>query len=154
MKFIEEINWYLLRKWKINILFYEKYKTRSRKLLWTLFLFDIFIQTHIKIKLPVFGRAAFSYSAVQTPFDIVLPLVIGLHKETNVRVSLGKQLNSRFCVQPTYGAQEYLTWTDTALSGYQITPWSSGASEIHSLCPEKFKLGTYVLTDDRYSHKI
>ena len=31
--------------------------------------------------------------------------------------------------------------TDTALSGYHFTPWSSWASEIHFLCPEKFRLG-------------
>ena len=34
-----------------------------------------------------------------------------------------------------------ITCTDTALSGYQFIPWSSGASDIHLLCPEKFTLG-------------
>ena len=28
-----------------------------------------------------------------------------------------------FCVQPICGAKEYQTCTDTALSGYQFTPW-------------------------------
>ena len=32
--------------------------------------------TH-KVKVTSFGRAAFSYSAIQQPFDISLPLVIG-----------------------------------------------------------------------------
>ena len=50
----------------------------------------------------------------------------------------GKLFLSRFCVKPTYGTQEYKTCTDTALSRYQFTPWSSGASEIHFLCQEKF----------------
>ena len=40
-----------------------------------------------------------------------------------------------------YGTQEYLTCTDTALTWYQFTPWSSGASEIYFLCPEEFTLG-------------
>ena len=31
------------------------------------------------------------------------------------------------CVQPTYSAQEYQTFTDTALSEYQFTPWLSRA---------------------------
>ena len=53
----------------------------------------------------------------------------------------GKLFHSWFCVQPTYSAPEYLTCTDTTLSGYQITPWQSEASEIHFLCPEKFMLG-------------
>ena len=44
-------------------------------------------------------------------------------------------------MQPTYGAQEYQTCTDTARSGYQFTTWSSGASKINFLCPEKFTLG-------------
>ena len=82
-------------------------------------------------------------SAIQ-PFShhlTLIPLVIGLYWETSVRVSLGKLFHYRFCVQPTYGAQECQTCTDTALSGYQFTPWSSGASEIHFLCPEKFTLG-------------
>ena len=45
------------------------------------------------------------------------------------------------CLQPAYGAEEYQTCIDTALLRYQFTPWSSGASEIHFLCPEKFTLG-------------
>ena len=32
---------------------------------------------------------------------------------------------------PKYGAQEYQACTDTTLSGYQFTLWSSGASEIY-----------------------
>ena len=57
----------------------------------------------------------------------------GLHGETI--------LLSVFCVQPTHGAQEYLTCTDGVVLGYQFTPWSSLASGIHFLCPEKFTLG-------------
>ena len=42
---------------------------------------------------------------------------------------------------PTYSAQKYQTCTEIALLGYQFRPWSSGDSEIHFLCPEKFTLG-------------
>ena len=41
-----------------------------------------------------FCRAAFSYSAVQPPFDI-----IGLHYETSVGVSLGKEACSLLVMQ-------------------------------------------------------
>ena len=95
----------------------------------------------LNVKVNSFGKAAFSYSAAQPSFDIYLPLVIGLHQETSVRVSLDKQFHSRFCVLPTYGAQVYQTCTDTALSGYQFTSWLNEASEIHFLYPEKFTLG-------------
>ena len=37
---------------------------------------------------------------------------------------LGKLFRSRFCVQLTHDDQEYRTCTDTALSGYQLTPWA------------------------------
>ena len=80
-----------------------------------------------------FGRTAFSYSAIQPPFDI---LTSPGHWAT-----LGNQCLCLPGVQATYGTQEYLTCTDTALSGHQVTPWSSGASEIHFLCPEIFTLG-------------
>ena len=58
-------------------------------------------------------------AAVQ-PFNHPLTLtslVIGLHKKTSVRVYLGK-FHLRFYVHPTYGAQEYQTCADSALSGY------------------------------------
>ena len=90
-----------------------------------------------KVKVTSFGRAAFSYAVVQPLFDILFPLIIGLHQETSVHVSPEKLYHSWFCVQPTYGAQTYQTCIDTALPGYQFTPWSSGASEIHFLRPEK-----------------
>ena len=74
-------------------------------------------------------------------FVILTSSGLGLHQETNILDSLGKLFCSRFCVQSTYVAQEYLTCTYTAISGYQITPWSSGSWDIHFLCPEKFMLG-------------
>ena len=39
-------------------------------------------------KVTSFGMATFRYSAVQPPFDNQLPLVIGLHYQNSVRVSL------------------------------------------------------------------
>ena len=95
----------------------------------------------LKVKVTSFGRAAFSYLGVQPPFDI---LTSPGHWATlgNKHSGLpGETISLKFCVQPTYGTQEYLTSTDTALSGYQITHWLSGALEIHFLCPEKFTLG-------------
>ena len=44
---------------------------------------------------------------------------------------------SRFCVQPTYGAQEYQICTDTAISGYQFTPWLSDASRGFISCAKR-----------------
>ena len=79
-----------------------------------------------------------SLSAIQPfchPLTFNFPWSLGY-----VRVSMGKLFHSQFCVQPTYGAQEYQTDKDTALSGYQFTPWSSGASEINFLGPEKFTI--------------
>ena len=72
------------------------------------------------------------------------------HKATNVYAKLGgnfslsqrgNSFQSQFCVPPTYEAQEYQTCTDTALSGYQIKPWSRGVLKIHFLRPEKLTLG-------------
>ena len=80
------------------------------------------------VKVASFGRATLSY-----PLTLTSP---GLPGET---ISLPE------CVQPTYGAQEYQNDTDTALSGYQSTPWSSGALEIHFLCPERFTLGQCMI---------
>ena len=73
-----------------------------------------------KVKVTSFGRAAFINLAVQPPFY----LVNGLHEET-------------ILLQVLCAATD----TDTVLSGYQFIPWSSEASEIHFLWPEKFTLG-------------
>ena len=51
-----------------------------------------------KVTLTSFGRASLSYSAVQPPFDIKLPLLHVFHWQ--------------ICLQSTYCAQEYQTCTD------------------------------------------
>ena len=97
------------------------------------------IHKKLQLELPVF---VVPLSAIQ-PFSHPLthPLVNRLHQETSIRVSLGKLFHSHSYVQPTFGAHEYHTCTDTTFTGYQFKPWSSGASEIHLLCPERFTLG-------------
>ena len=85
------------------------------------------------LKFTSFGRASFSYSAVQPCFDIKSP---GQMATCNIRVSLGKLFDSRFCVQPTYGIQEYQTSIDTA----QFTPWLSGVLEINFFVPREIHL--------------
>ena len=68
-------------------------------------------------------------TAIQQTFDINFPwLRSGLPEETIYFAPV-------FYVQATYGAKEYQTCTDTALSGYQFR-----GSEIHFQCPEKFTL--------------
>ena len=53
--------------------------------------------TDVKVNVTSFGRVAFSYSAIQPPFDIFTSpghwATVG-----NVWVSLGKLFHSRFCV--------------------------------------------------------
>ena len=73
-----------------------------------------------------FGRAAFSYSAVQQTFDINFPWLLGYIKKLAFGSSWGNYFTTGFVC-----TQEYQTYTDTALQGYQFTPWSSGASEFH-----------------------
>ena len=68
-------------------------------------------------KVTNFGRAYFSYSVVLPPLNINFPWSLGYIW----KLAFGKVPYSRFCVQPTYGAQEYQTCTYTALSGYQFT---------------------------------
>ena len=96
----------------------------------------------LKLKLLVFGRATFSYSAVQPPFDIQLPLAIGLHKETSVRVSLRKLFHSRFCVQPTYGAKEFKLAHTPPSQGTNSYLGRVEPQRFIFLCPEKFQCRT------------
>ena len=51
-------------------------------------------------------------------------------------VSLGTLFHSQFCMNTTYVAQKYQSYTDTALSGLP-----DQTSEIHFLCQEKFMFG-------------
>ena len=84
----------------------------------------------IKLKIPVFVGPIL---AIQ-PFNHPLTSTSLDHLDTSVPVSLGETISLMACVQPTYGAQEYLekTCTDTALSRYKFKPWLSGASEIRN----------------------
>ena len=98
----------------------------------------------LKERLPVLVRPL---SAIQ-PFSYPLALHVSPPGHwatlgTIDRVSLGRLLHSWFCKQLTHGAQEGHTCTDTTLSGNQFTPWSSGVSEIHFLCPEQFTLNQW-----------
>ena len=66
------------------------------------------------------------------------------------RVSFYLYLSLSFClpeetISLSVCLQEYQNCTDTTFSGYLITPWSSAASEIHFLCPEKFTLGQCMI---------
>ena len=69
----------------------------------------------MKLKLPVFGRTAFSYSTLTFnfpwSFDYIRKLAFGS--------PWGNYFTPGF-VQPTYGAQEYQTCTGTALSQYRV----------------------------------
>ena len=86
--------------------------------------------SHHKVKVTSFHGPLSAVKPFSHPLTYLTSLVIGLHVlETYSRVSLGKLLHS--CIlQPTskYGAQEYRTCTDTALSGTnshlgQVEPW-------------------------------
>ena len=88
----------------------------------------------VEKKYVYFGSAAFSYSAVQSLFHILTS-----SGQWTRKLTFGS--SSQFCMQPTYGAQKYQTCTDIDLSGFQIIPWSSRASNIHFFCPEKFTSG-------------
>ena len=97
--------------------------------------YTFFAFNFLKMFVTSFGRrATFRYSAVHPPiltppghWAILRNQCLGLPEET---------FTLPFCVQPTYDAQEYQTCTGTALSGYQFTHWSNGASGIRCLCPK------------------
>ena len=72
------------------------------------------------------------------PLTLNFPWSLGYIRKLALGSLWGQLYYSRFCVQTTYGAHEFQTCTDTALSGYQFTPRSSGDS---FLVPEKFTLG-------------
>ena len=93
-----------------------------------------------QVKATSFGRAAFSCSVAQPPFNINFPWSLGYIRKLVFRVP-GETISLLVFVQPIHSVPEYQTCTDTAFSGYKFTPWSSGASEIHFLCPKKFMLG-------------
>ena len=94
-----------------------------------------------KVTVTSFCRTTFSYSAVQQPFDFNVSWSLDYIRKLAFN-HLGETMSLPLCVQPTYGAYEYQTCTDHALSVYQFTTWSSGATQIHFLCcQEKFTLG-------------
>ena len=80
-------------------------------------------------------------SAIQPHFDTNLSWSLGYIRKLKFKYHWGKLFHSRYCVQPTHGAQEYHSCKYTAHSGYQFTPWLSGASEIHFCAQEIFMLG-------------
>ena len=64
-------------------------------------------------------------------------MVFGLHEEPSAQVSLGLLYHSRFGVQPTYGAREYQSFTETALSGYHLggmEPWRFISCALRNSC--------------------
>ena len=92
----------------------------------------------LEVKVTSFGRVAFSYSAVQPPFDINFPWSLGYMGKLACWSAWGNYFIPGFvCSQHTAPRNIQLAQT---LPGYQFKPWSSGASEIHILCPEKFTL--------------
>ena len=94
-----------------------------------------------KLKVNSFGRASFSYLAIQPPIDINFPWSLGFIRKLAFGSCWGNYFTPGFVCSQHKGVQKYQTYTDIALSGYQFTFWSSGASEILLLYPEKFTLG-------------
>ena len=124
--------------WVYCSFFYDWSFVTDNYFIWITYIFYFLAM----IKVTSFGRVIFSYSAIQPSFVINFPWSLGyIRKLVFGSPPWGKLIHSRLCVQPTYDALLYQTCTDTALSGYQFTPWSSGASGIHFLYPEKFTLG-------------
>ena len=99
-----------------------------------------FIVLHKYIKLPVFGRTTFSYSAIHPSFDINFPWSLGYIRKLALRTPWGNYFSPVLCAA-NIRHLGMSNLQDTVLSGCQFTAWLSGASEIHFLCPEKFTLG-------------
>ena len=78
-----------------------------------------------KVKGNSFDRATLNYSSVQLPFDINFPWSLVYIR----KIAFGSPYRNYFTLGfvGEYGTQEWHTCTDTALSGYHLTPWSSGA---------------------------
>ena len=92
---------------------------------------------NIKLKLPVLERLL---SAIQPPFDINFPQSLGY-----IRIIAFQSPGETISLPVLCAANIWLPGIqqcqDTAIMGYQFTPWSSGAPEIHFLCQKKFILG-------------
>ena len=74
---------------------------------------------------------------LEGPLEAIQPFSL---TSTDHWATLGNYFTSGFvCSQHT--APKNIKLAQTALLWYQFTLWSSGASEIYFLCPEKFALG-------------
>ena len=93
----------------------------------------------------IFSRIRHTFKRIWNKFSSVWIKVFFAHQNVIWATVRFSQLNL-VCLQSTYGSEVYQTCTDTVLSGYQFTPWSSGTSEIHILCPEKFTFGQCRIT--------
>ena len=81
------------------------------------------INFFLKSELPVLVGPLSTIQPFNHPLTSNFSWSSGLYQEYSVRVFLEKPFHSRFCAQPTYGAQEYQTYTDTALSRYHFKTW-------------------------------
>ena len=87
-------------------------------------------------KLPVLVGPLLAIQSFSHPLTFNFPWSLGYTRKLEFESPWGN-----YFTQPTYDAQKYQTCTDTTLSWYQFTPWSSRASEIHFLCPKNFTSG-------------
>ena len=74
--------------------------------------------------------------------DLLMNLLIGANLSfILIRVSLAKLISLPVLYVANIWRPGISSCTDTALSGYQVIPWLSGALEFQFLCLEKFMLG-------------
>ena len=92
----------------------------------------LFVQINAK-KIPVLVGLL---SAIQPPFDINFPCSIGYISKLSFEPPGESILLSVLCTSNT--ATRNIKLAQTPPSGYHFTIWSSVASEIHFMCPEKF----------------
>ena len=93
----------------------------------------------VKLKLPVLLGLPSTIQSFSHPLTFNFLWSLGYFRKLAFGSPWGN-ISLPVCVQQIYGAQEYQTCTETALSGYQFTTWSSGTSEIYVLCSQKFRL--------------
>ena len=97
----------------------------------------------VKIKDTSFGRAIFRYSAIQFSHPLTLTLTSPGQWATFAKVTFMFSTGSYFtlgaCAAYIRGPGISNLHRHRPL-GYQITPWSSGASEIHFSRPDNFVL--------------
>ena len=93
-----------------------------------------------KVKVTISGRAAFCYSAIQSPFAVSFPRSLGYIRKLVFRVYHWKQFHSYFLLwQSTYGTQEFKLAQTLPSQG---TSSRLAGVEPHSfLVPRKFTLG-------------